>query len=53
MPIKKYHCDCIYCLYPFGNGAPVCIRIMNETKNTKDMRKCVEKGCKYYKEFRK
>ena len=24
--IKKYVCDCVYCLYPFGPGMPVCVR---------------------------
>ena len=24
--IKKYVCQCVYCMYPFGPGAPVCVR---------------------------
>lgn len=51
--IKLYKCNCKYCIYPFGNGAPVCIRIMEQTRNRKDMIQCTEKGCKFYEELKR
>lgn len=48
MKIKLYKCNCVYCIFPFGNGAPVCMRIYEQTANRNDLRQCTEKGCKYY-----
>lgn len=47
--IKLYKCDCEFAIFPFGSGAPVCIRVMQQTKDRKDLRQCTEKGCKYYR----
>lgn len=47
--IKKYVCECDYCLYPFGPGMPVCIRERMVNKDhTLPLRQCLEKGCKHY-----
>ena len=47
--MKLYKCNCEFAIFPFGNGAPVCIRKMIETKDKKDIKQCTEKNCKYYK----
>lgn len=49
--IKQHQCECEYCLFPWGKGAPVCARVFFQTKNRKDLMQCVEKGCKYYKKL--
>lgn len=46
--MKLHKCDCVYAIFPFGNYAPVCMRVMEKTKQYKDLFQCVEKGCKYY-----
>ena len=48
MKIKLYKCECEHCIFPFGNGAPVCIRKYEQTKDRKDLLQCIEKGCKHY-----
>lgn len=47
---ERYVCKCIYCLHPFGAGAPVCVReqIINKDIN-RPIYQCTEKGCNYYK----
>lgn len=47
--IKKYVCQCVYCMYPFGPGAPVCVRerLVNKDSNA-PLYQCTEKGCKHY-----
>lgn len=51
MKIKLYKCECVHCVFPFGNGMPVCIREMEQTKNFKSIKNCVEKGCLHYEKF--
>ena len=48
--IKKYVCKCVYCMHPFGAGAPVCVRkrIVNKDSSA-PLYQCIEKGCKHYK----
>ena len=48
MKIKLYKCECVYCIFPFGNGAPVCIRNYEKTGERKDLMQCTEKGCQHY-----
>lgn len=47
---KLYQCKCEHAIFPYGNYAPVCLRIVEQTHDTKDQRVCIEKGCKHYKE---
>ena len=50
MKVKKYVCDCYYCIYPFGAGAPVCIYDrMTQVDNSLPLRQCTEKGCNKYR----
>jgi hypothetical protein len=46
--IKLHKCECEFAIFPFGSGTPVCIRVMQQTRDRKDLRQCTEKGCKYY-----
>lgn len=49
--IKLYKCDCEYAVFPFGNGCPVCIRKMLQTKDRKDLMQCTQNGCKHYRKM--
>ena len=46
---KKYVNDCENVIFPFGSGAPVCLRVFEQTKDRKDLLKCDMRGCKFYK----
>ena len=54
MKIKLHKCECVYALYPFGNGMPVCIRdrVIAHSEEP-PLKECKEKGCKYYESFEK
>ncbi len=47
--MKLHKCDCEFAIFPFGNYAPICIRVMEQTKDRKDLIQCNEQGCKWYK----
>ncbi len=53
MKIKSYQCDCEHVIFPFGKYAPVCLRKMEQTKDHKDLRQCIRKGCPYYKTMKR
>ena len=46
---RKYVNDCENVIFPFGAGAPVCLRVFEQTRDRKDLLKCDMRGCKYYK----
>lgn len=48
MAIKRHKCECDHCIFPFGSGAPVCMRQMEITGDRKDLMQCNEIGCKHY-----
>ena len=47
--MKRHHCTCEYAIFPFGKGAPVCLRKMEQTGKRSDLVQCNEKGCEFYK----
>ena len=49
MKIKLYKCECFHCVFPFGNGIPICIRELDTRKEYPfGMKPCIEKGCEHY-----
>jgi hypothetical protein len=46
--MKLFKCDCINAVFPFGSGAPICIRLMEKTGKREDLRQCKKNGCKHY-----
>lgn len=47
--MKNYQCDCEYAIFPFGNGMPICLKAVLESKDVNLRKNCIEKGCKDYK----
>lgn len=48
--MKRFQVECEHVVFPFGAGAPACVKKYIETARFEDLRPCDHKNCKIYQE---
>ena len=51
--MKRFKVECEHVMFPFGDGAPVCVRKYIETAQFSDLRPCDHILCEIYKSNQK
>ncbi len=51
--MKRFKVECEHVMFPFGDGAPVCVKEYVKTARFDDLRPCDHKHCDIYKSIQK